>query len=73
MAFFPAALWAIILGFLFRFRVLPFLKADTILSGGRQVPTERFAHIASLFFWGSAAVVIVIGVVVVLTLNKSRR
>ena len=68
-----AALWAIILGFLFRFRVLPFLKADTILSGGKQVPTEQFAHIASLFFWGAAAVVIVLGIVIVLVLRRSRQ
>ena len=69
--FFFAALWAITLGLLFRFRVLPFLKDDTILSGGKQVPTEQFAHIASNFFWGAAAVVIVFGVVVTLSLKKS--
>ncbi len=73
MMFFFSASWAIILGFLFRFRILPFLQADTILSGGKQVPTEQFAHFVSIFFWGAAALVIALGIVGILTLNEPRR
>ena len=73
MMFFLSASWAIILGFLFRFRVLPFLQADTILSGGKQVPTEQFAHFASTFFWIGAAVVITLGIVGIFTLSEPRR
>lgn len=40
---------ALILGTLFKFRFLPFLKSDTILSGGSQVPTVDFA--ASMAHW----------------------
>jgi hypothetical protein len=38
-----------ILGSIFKFRALPFLKEETILSGGRAVPTADFA--ASLARW----------------------
>jgi hypothetical protein len=45
----PAA--ALILGILFKFRVLPFLKNEMILSGGRYVLTSDFANsMASIFF-----------------------
>ena len=71
--YFFSASQAIILGFLFHFRVLPFLQADTILSGCKQVPTEQFGHFASTFFWGAAAVVIALGIVGILTLNEPRR
>ncbi len=73
MQYFFGASWGIILGFLFRFRVLPFLQPDTILSGGKQVPTEQFAHFASTFFWAAAAVIIVLGIIGTLTLNEPRR
>ena len=45
----------VILGVLFRFRVLPFLKSDTILSGGREVPTLDFANFVSCMFFVFAA------------------
>lgn len=73
MLYFLSALWAVLLGFLFRFRALPFLQADTILSGGKQVPTEQFVRFASTCFWGGAAVVAALGIVGILTLNEPRR
>jgi len=42
---------AFVLGTLFKFRILPFLKGDTILSGGRQVPTEEFAEFGARWFY----------------------
>lgn len=73
MSGFLGSLWAIILGTLFRFRVLPFLHADTILSGGKQVPTKQFAHFGSNFFYCGAVVFFVFSLVGVLTLNEARR
>ena len=50
---------AFVLGALFRLRLLPFLKDDTILSGGNQVPTAKFAAFGAWCFYifGSACVV----------------
>ena len=42
---------AFVLGTLFKFRALPFLKDDTILSVGRQVPTEEFAELFARWFY----------------------
>ncbi len=39
------------MGFLFKFRMLPFLKADTIMSGGHPVPTEQYANWMSTGFF----------------------
>jgi hypothetical protein len=41
---------ALVLGTLFKFRILPFLKGDTILSGGRQMPTAEFAAFGARWF-----------------------
>ena len=68
-----SALWAVILGTLCRFRVLPFLKEDTILSGGRQGPTEQFAHLIANLFYGAAVVVVVLILVGLVTMTKGRR
>jgi len=47
------SIMAVILGLLFKFRILSFLKGDTILSGGREIPTEAFANfIARILFVG---------------------
>jgi hypothetical protein len=54
---------ALILGVLFRFRVFPFLKSDTILSGGRQVATAEFAAFMSGIFFIFAAASLVVAVV----------
>ena len=50
---------ALVTGTLFKFRALPFLKDDTILSGGKQVPTSEFAASAARGFYvfGAACVV----------------
>ncbi|PYJ84518.1 MAG: hypothetical protein DME22_12435 [Verrucomicrobia bacterium] len=42
---------ALVLGTLFKFRILPFLKGDTILSGGRQMPTAEFAAFGARWFY----------------------
>jgi hypothetical protein len=42
---------AFVLGTLFKFRILPFLKGDTILSGGRPIPTEEFAEFGARWFY----------------------
>ena len=46
------------LGPRFKFRVLPFLKGDTIMSVGRPMPTEEFAEFGARWFYifGSACV-----------------
>jgi hypothetical protein len=51
---------AFLLGTLFKFRLLPFLKADMIMSGGREIPTSDFAaFFARCFFvFGSACVMV---------------
>jgi hypothetical protein len=43
MGCFLAALAGAVLGTLVRYRALPFLWADTILSGGKLVPTAQWA------------------------------
>jgi hypothetical protein len=44
-------LWGIAMGLLTKWRLLPFLRGDTILSGGKMVSTGDFANsIAPLFF-----------------------
>jgi hypothetical protein len=50
---------ALVMGTLFKYRVLPFLKHDTILSGGRQVPTAEFAAFGARWFciFGIACVI----------------
>jgi len=49
---------ALVLGTLFKFRILPFLKGDTILSGGRPMPTEEVAEFGARWFciFGSASI-----------------
>ena len=42
---------ALVMGTLLKFRALPFLKNDTILSGGNPVPTEEFAGELAILFY----------------------
>jgi len=49
---------ALILAALCHYRVLPFLKEDTILSAGRQVPTKDFAESISRIFYRTIAVLL---------------
>lgn len=63
---------AVILGVLFRFRVLPFLKSDTILSGGKQMPTVDFANFMSRIFFIFAAASFVLAVVWLIIQRRKR-
>ncbi len=47
------------MGTVFQFRALPFLKDDTILSGGKQMPTAEFAAFGARWFnvFGVACVI----------------
>ena len=49
---------AFFLGTLFKLRLLPFLKADTIMSGGKEMPTAEFAAFGArwFFIFGSVCV-----------------
>jgi hypothetical protein len=40
-----------VMGTLFKYRALPFLKDDTMLSGGRQIPTAGFAVSGARMFY----------------------
>ena len=42
---------AVVLGTLFKYRALLFLKDDTILSGGKQMPTAEFAAFGARWFY----------------------
>jgi hypothetical protein len=65
---------AIAMGTLFRLRLLPFLRPDTILSGGKQVSTEQFAHlISNLFYVGAAAIGALAGASLISLLRAKRR
>jgi len=59
ISMFVGGIGGIILGVAFKYRLLPFLKPDTILSGGKQVPTEQFANFAANIFFVFAAVCLV--------------
>jgi hypothetical protein len=50
---------SLVMGTLFHYRALPFLKSDTILSGGKQMPTAEFAAFGARLFYifGVACVV----------------
>jgi hypothetical protein len=73
MMSFVAALGALILGTLVRFRALPFLRGDTILSAGRLVPTEQWIAFMSRFFYIGSAVFVAVGVIALFTLSDANR
>jgi hypothetical protein len=50
---------ALVLGTLCRYRVLPFLKDDTILSGGKRVPTAEMAAMFERMFYAFGAACII--------------
>jgi len=70
---FIAGLAALVLGTLIRFRALPFLYSDTILSAGSLVPTEHWAAFMSRFFYIASAVFIAAGLITLLTLSDANR
>lgn len=64
---------ALIVGTLFKYRLLWFLHEDTILSGGRQVPTDEFAALISRMFLIAGFIFIVLAFVFLLVLSEDRK
>ena len=64
---------ACILGILFKFRVLPFLKDDTIKSGGRMVNTADFANMMARMFFIFAGFSLVVAVLYIAMQLKRKR
>jgi hypothetical protein len=73
MMSFVAALGAVVLGTLIRFRALPFLRGDTILSAGSTVSTEQWAAFMARFFYIASAVFLVVGLITLFTLSDANR
>ena len=63
---------AFVLGTPFKFRVLPFLKGDTIVSGGREMPTQEFAAFGARWFYIFGAACI-LGSLIWWTVRTARR
>jgi len=63
---------AVVLGVLFKFRLLPFLRSDTILSGGRQIPTADFAGFMARTFFIFAAASLILAVACVLARRRKQ-
>ena len=40
-----------VMGTLFKYRALPFLKDETMLRGGKQMPTAEFADFCARWFY----------------------
>jgi hypothetical protein len=59
---FLACVAALVLAALSHYRVIPFLKEDTILSGGRSIQTKDFADLMTRVFLIFAPVSILMGV-----------
>ena len=70
---FLGSLAALILGTLVRHRALPFLRDDTILSGGKLVPTTEWVAFASNLFYIGSAVALVIGIIALVSLSDANR
>jgi hypothetical protein len=68
-----AAILAFAMGTLFRLRLLPFLRPNTILSGGKQVPTEQFTDLMSKGFYIAGATTLVLALAAAVSLLRSRR
>jgi hypothetical protein len=73
MMSFLAALGALVLGTLIRFRALPFLRGTTILSAGSLVPTEQWAAFMSRFFYIASAVFLAVGLITLSMLSDAKR
>jgi hypothetical protein len=70
---FLAAIASVVLGTLVQYRALPFLRDETILAGGKLVPTAQWAAFMSRFFYIGSVVALVIGVIAMLTLSEANR
>ena len=70
---FLASLAALILGTLVRNRALPFLHDETILSGGKLIPTTEWVEFASNFFYIGSAVALIFGIIALVSLSDANR
>jgi hypothetical protein len=70
---FFVGVWAFVLGTLFRWRIFSFLRPDTILSGGKEVPTAQAALFFSKWFYIAGAVIILAGLVAPFITTESQR
>jgi hypothetical protein len=52
---------AVALAAAFHYRILPFLKADTVVSGGHLVPSQEFADSSARLFLCFAPVCLILG------------
>jgi len=73
MSCFIAAILAAIFGVLVCLRALPFLREDTILSGGKLHPTGPWAAAMAKFFWCGSAAFVLLGVIGLLILSDANR
>jgi hypothetical protein len=68
-----SAILACAMGTIFRLRLLPFLRPDTILSGGKLVSTEQLAHVISNLFYVAAAATVVLAAASLISLLRAKR
>ena len=68
-----SAILACAMGTIFRLRMLPFLRPDTILSGGKLVSTEQLAHVISNLFYVAAAATVVLAAASLISLLRAKR
>ena len=68
-----SATLACAMGTIFRLRLLPFLRPDTILSGGKLVSTEQLAHVISNLFYVAAAATVVLAAASLISLLRAKR
>jgi hypothetical protein len=64
---------ALIFATIVKYHPLWFVHGDTILSGGRQVPTTEFAGFMSRMLYIAGAVFILLSLVLLFTLSEERR
>ena len=69
---FLASAGAAALGYLSKFRILPFLRPDAALSGGKLVSAAELATLLSRLFFGLAAVTFLIGIVMLVAYIRRR-
>jgi hypothetical protein len=70
---FVSAIVTFAMGTIFRLRLLPLLRPDSILSGGKQVSTEQFAHLMSKVFYVTGTATLVLAILMLVSLLRSRR
>jgi hypothetical protein len=73
MGCFLGSLAALVMPTLVRHRALPFLRNETILSGGQLVPTTEWVAFAAKFFYAGSAVALVVGIVALVSLSDANR